>query len=178
LSEFEIQSLREKSGDTRGNDEPHGHARDVGGIFHDGDRLAGRRSRVRVLLWGISPIRAGFVKINGTKQTKKLFNGKALSETDWTEDSDAKNHPYGHRNVSEQVNDKFIPDRKSGCLYRGFDSPGIDDPSVAGKRVEAVLEFKGQTFDRCQKTAGPERRWKLDFNDDVPGLDKGGGVIG
>src|SRR5262245_8346633 len=120
----------------------------------------------------------GFVKINGTKQTKTLFNGKALSDKDWTEDSDAKNHPYGHRDLSEQVNDKFIPDQKNGCLYRGFDTPGLNDPAVAGKRVEAVLEFKGQTFDRCQKTAGPERRWKLDFNDDVPGLDKGGGVIG
>jgi len=120
----------------------------------------------------------GFVKINGIKQTKKLFNGKALSETDWIEDSDAKNHPYGHRDLSEEVNDKFVPDRKNGCLYRGFDTPGIADPSVAGKRVEAALEFKGQTFDRCQKTAGSERRWKLDFNDDVPGLDQGGGVVG
>ena len=120
----------------------------------------------------------GFVKINGTKQTKNSFNGKVLSETDWTQDSDAKNHPYGHRDLSEEVNDKFVPDRKNGCLYRGFDTPGIADPSVAGKRVEAALEFKGQTFDRCQKTAGSERRWKLDFNDDVPGLDQGGGVVG
>ena len=120
----------------------------------------------------------GFVKINGTKQTKNSFNGKVLSETDWTQDSDAKNHPYGHRDLSEQVNDKFVPDRRNGCLYRGFDTAGINYPAVAGQRVEAVLEFKGQTFDRCQKTAGPERRWKLDFNDDVPGLDQGGGAIG
>src|SRR4030095_14514642 len=118
----------------------------------------------------------GFVKINGTKQKKKLFNGKPLSETAWTEDSDDKNHPFGHRELSEDVNDKFIPDRKNGCLYRGFDTPGITDLAVAGKRVEAVLEFRGQTFDRCQGTAGAEQRWKLDFNDDVPPLDKGGGA--
>jgi hypothetical protein len=120
----------------------------------------------------------GFIKINGTKQTKKLFNGKSLSETDWNEDSDAANHPYGHRDLSEEVNDKFIPDRKNGCLYRGFDTPGIADPAVAGKHVEMVVEFKGQTFDRCQKTAGPEKLWKLDFKGDVPDLDQGGGVIG
>jgi Domain of unknown function (DUF4157) len=120
----------------------------------------------------------GFIKINGTKQTKKLFNGKSLSETDWNEDSDEANHAYGHRDLSEEVNDKFIPDRKSGCLYRGFDTPGIDDPAVAGKHVEMVLEFKGQTFDRCQKTFGPENLWKLDFKGDVPEIDKGGDVIG
>jgi hypothetical protein len=120
----------------------------------------------------------GFVKINGTKQTKKLFNGKSLSETDWIEDSDKAGHPYGHRDLAEKVNDKFVPDRKNGCLYRGFDTPGISDPAVAGTRVEAVLEFKGQTFDRCQNAAGSEKRWKMNFNDDVPGLDQGGGVIG
>jgi hypothetical protein len=120
----------------------------------------------------------GIVKINGTKQTKKLFNGKTLSEKDWTEDSDDKNHPYGHRDLSEAVNDKFIPDRKNGCLYRGFDTPGILDSAVAGKKVEAKLEFKGQTFDRCRNTAGAEQIWKLDFNGDVPGLDKGGGAVG
>jgi hypothetical protein len=118
----------------------------------------------------------GFVKVDGTKLTKKLFNGKLLSEADWTEDSDAKNHPYGHRDSSEVVNDQFIPDRKTGCLYRGFDTPGITESSVAGKHVEAALEFKGQTFDRCQKTFGPEKRWEMNFNGDVPGLDKGVGV--
>jgi hypothetical protein len=117
----------------------------------------------------------GFIKINNTKQVKKLFNGKVLSETDWNEDSDKKNHPYGHRDLPEEVNDQFIPDRKNGCLYRGFDTPGIADSSVAGKHVEAALEFKGQTLDRCQKIAGPEQHWKLNFNGDVPALDKGGG---
>jgi hypothetical protein len=118
----------------------------------------------------------GFVKVNGTKQTKALFKGKLLSEKDWTEDSDDKNHPYGHRDLAEAVNDKFIPDRKSGCLYRGFDTPGIADPAVAGKRVEMVLEFRGQAFDRCHDTARSEQQWKMNFNDDVPGLDKGGAV--
>ena len=118
----------------------------------------------------------GFVKVNGTKQKKKLFDGKLLSETEWTEDSDDKGHPYGHRDVTEAVNDKFIPDRKNGCLYRGFDTPGITDLAVAGKRVQAELEFKGQTFDRCQETKGAEQRWKLEFNDDVPPLGKGGAV--
>jgi hypothetical protein len=119
----------------------------------------------------------GFVKI-GTPLTKKLFNGKTLSETDWTEDSDDKNHPYGHRDLSEAVNDKFIPDRKNGCLYRGFDIPGITDLAVAGERVQAVLEFKGQAFDRCQNTGGAQQRWKLEFNDDVPALNKGEGAVG
>jgi hypothetical protein len=120
----------------------------------------------------------GFVKINGTKQKKKLFNGKLLSETDFVEDSDDKNHPYGHRDLAGAVNDKFIPDRKSGCLYRGFDTPGITDLAVAGKRVEAALEFKGQAFDRCHNTAGSERQWKMDFNDDVPALTKDSGAVG
>jgi len=118
----------------------------------------------------------GFVKINGTKLVKKLFNGKDLSDRDWNEDSDKNNHPYGHRDLAEEVNDQFIPDRKNGCLYRGFDTPGITDSSVAGKHVEAALEFKGQTFDRCQKSAGPEKHWKLNFNGDVPALDKSVGI--
>src|SRR5215813_7947190 len=56
LSELNIQSLCEKSGYTRWNDESHGDGWNVGGLFHDGDRLARRRSRVCLLLWGISPI--------------------------------------------------------------------------------------------------------------------------
>jgi len=118
----------------------------------------------------------GVVKVNGAKLVKKLFNGKLLHETVWNEDSDAKNHPYGYRDLAEEVNDQFVPDRKNGCLYRGFDTPGISDSSVAGKRVEAALEFKGQTFDRCQKSAGPEKHWKLNFNGDVPALDKDVGI--
>ena len=120
----------------------------------------------------------GVVKIDGTKQVKKLFNGKTLSDTEWNEDSDAKNHAYGHRELSEDVNDQFIPDRKSGCLYRGFDTPGVTDAAVPGKRVEAKLEFRGQTFDRCQKTTGSEKSWKMEFNGDVPRADKGGGGVG
>jgi len=120
----------------------------------------------------------GSITINGAKQTKTLFNGKTLSEKDWNEDSDDKNHPYGHRDLSEAVNDKFIPDRKSGCLYRGFDTPGIMNTAVGGKHVVAKLEFKGQTFDRCQKTFGPEQLWKMEFDDEVPGVDKGAGAVG
>jgi hypothetical protein len=120
----------------------------------------------------------GFVKINGKKQTKLLFDKKPLSETDWVEDADAANHPYGHRDLAEAVNDKYIPDRKSGCLYRGFDTPGIADPAVAGNTVEIALEFKGQAVDRCQETVSSEKQWKMDFKGDVPGLDQGGGVIG
>jgi hypothetical protein len=120
----------------------------------------------------------GFVKIDGKLQTKKLLNGKTLSDKVFTEDSDAQNHPYGYRGSSDKVNDRFHPDRPNGCLYRGFDTPGINDPGVAGKRVEVQLEFKGQTFDRCQKTAGPEKHWKMEFNDDVPGGGKGGTGVG
>jgi hypothetical protein len=122
----------------------------------------------------------GFVKINGKKQTKTLFNGKTLSETDWVEDSDAANHPYGHRDLAEAVNDKFIPDRKSGCLYRGFDTPGIPSPDIAGNTVEISLHFKGQAFDRCQNTVNAEKQWDMNFKGDVPARDQGsgGGVIG
>jgi hypothetical protein len=120
----------------------------------------------------------GFMKINGVKQKKPLFKGTLLSETAWNEDSDKSNHPYGHRDESEKVNDLFIPDRKNGCLYRGFDTPGSNDPAIAGNRVEAKLEFKGQTFDRCQKTEGPAKEWKMDFNDDVPRLGKGDTGVG
>jgi hypothetical protein len=120
----------------------------------------------------------GFIKVNGTKQKKTLFNGNLLSDKTWNEDSDDKNHAYGHRDSSEAVNDKFIPDRKNGCLYRGFDTPGITDVAVAGKRVDAFLEFKGQAFDRCQNTAGSERSWKLEFHDDVPALNKDSGALG
>lgn len=120
----------------------------------------------------------GFIKINGVKQKKTLFNGKLLSETDWNEDSDKSNHPYGHRDQSETANDIFIPDRKNGCLYRGFDTPGSNDPAIAGNRVEAKLEFRGQTFDRCQQTAGPAKEWKMNFNDDVPRPGKGDTAVG
>ena len=65
----------------------------------------------------------GFVKINGTKQKKKLFNGKLLSETDFVEDSDDKNHPYGHRDLAEAVNDKFIPDPEERMFVPRFRYP-------------------------------------------------------
>ena len=120
----------------------------------------------------------GFVKIDGVKQVKKLFNGKTLSETAWNEDSDAKNHAYGHRDLPDDVNDQFIPDRKSGCLYRGFDTPGVTDTAVPGKRVETKLDFKGQTFDRCQKTFGSEKTWTMEFKGDVPHASKGDSGVG
>src|SRR4030095_3337683 len=43
----------------------------------------------------------GFVKIDGKLQTKKLLNGKELSDKVFTEDSDAQNHPYGYRGSSD-----------------------------------------------------------------------------
>lgn len=119
----------------------------------------------------------GFVKVDGRTIQKKLFNGALLSPTDWHEDGDKNNYAYGHRDFAEDTNDKFIPDRPNGCLYRGFDNPGIPDTAVGGKHVEISLEFKGQTFDRCQNAFGPENLWNMNFNDDVPGTDEGGGVI-
>jgi hypothetical protein len=121
----------------------------------------------------------GFVKINGKKQTKTLYKKQTLSETDWVEDSDPSNHPYGHRDEAEAVNDKFIPDRKNGCLYRAFDTPGITNSAVAGTTVDISLKFKGQAYDRCQDKVSSEREWNMEYKGDVPTLDEsGGGVIG
>jgi hypothetical protein len=57
---------------------------------------------------------------------------------------------YGHRDSSignRDLNDKYIPRRRSGNQYFGHDTPNYKGP--AGKFVEYDVDFRGQLIDVC-----------------------------
>ncbi|HEY6326660.1 MAG TPA: IPT/TIG domain-containing protein [Candidatus Cybelea sp.] len=59
---------------------------------------------------------------------------------------------YGHRSEgSTDPTDTYLPDRPTGCQYRGNDFPGIT--SSAGTNVTVDLDFRGQAVDTCNATA-------------------------
>lgn len=59
---------------------------------------------------------------------------------------------YGHRSEgSTDSTDMYLPDRATGCQYRGTDFPGL--ASVAGTNVSVDLDFRGQAVDTCNGTA-------------------------
>ncbi|MGA8574177.1 MAG: hypothetical protein WB609_00620 [Candidatus Cybelea sp.] len=58
---------------------------------------------------------------------------------------------YGHRSEgSTDSTDTYLPDRATGCQYRGNDFPGI--ASSVGTNVTVDLDFRGQAVDTCNAT--------------------------
>jgi len=107
----------------------------------------------------------GYMKVNGRKKDKPLAGGAILEENTYHEDGDAS--PYGHRDLPESSNDKFItPGRATGCSYRGKDTPGL--AAVPGVHLDMSLTFKGQTYDSCTGTFGKINEWKVAFNGLLP----------
>jgi hypothetical protein len=59
---------------------------------------------------------------------------------------------YGHRSEgSSDTTDQYLPDRATGCQYRGNDFPGIT--SAVGTTVSIDLDFRGQAIDTCNGNA-------------------------
>jgi hypothetical protein len=103
----------------------------------------------------------GHIRINGRDQVKRLANGAVLEERVYHEDGDP--NPYGYRSSTGSGNDQFLPDRVSGCSYRGFDTPGIADIRT-GTVLDVALTFKGQTYDVCRNTFGEIHEWSSAYH--------------
>jgi hypothetical protein len=55
---------------------------------------------------------------------------------------------YGHRSEgSADTTDTYLPDRATGCQYRGNDFPGIK--AASGTTYTVDLDFRGQIIDTC-----------------------------
>jgi hypothetical protein len=90
-----------------------------------------------------------------------------LDPDKFQEDRDPLVGPYGHRfedalHTTERTNrdeDKFLPTRRDGPQYEGFDSPGV--PAVrpfdtllnSGDTYIMHLDFQGGAFDTCAGSA-------------------------
>lgn len=107
-----------------------------------------------------------YIRVNGRKQTKKLWGDTVLEENVFHEDGDGRSR-YGHRSDPESRIDKFTnPNRATGCSYRGKDTPGLG--AAPGTHLDMLLNFKGQTYDVCTNTFGTIHEWKSEFNDEIP----------
>lgn len=59
---------------------------------------------------------------------------------------------YGHRSEgAADSTDTYLPDRATGCQYRGNDFPGIT--ASAGTNVTIDLDFRGQAVDTCNRNS-------------------------
>jgi hypothetical protein len=68
---------------------------------------------------------------------------------------------YGHRSEgSTDSTDKYLPDRATGCQYRGNDFPGLT--SAVGTSVSVDVDFRGQAIDTCNgNTAVQQNEWTV-----------------
>jgi len=67
---------------------------------------------------------------------------------------------YGHRNDAAgnaDANDQYLPDRLTGCQYRGLDTPGL--PNIAGRGLTA--EFMGEAMDRGTAESLQSATWTV-----------------
>ncbi len=63
---------------------------------------------------------------------------------------------YGHRSEgSTDSTDTYLPDRATGCQYRGNDFPGLTGPT--GMTVSIDLDFRGQCVDTCNANASVQQ---------------------
>jgi outer membrane protein OmpA-like peptidoglycan-associated protein len=75
--------------------------------------------------------------------------GLKLDRSKWQEDLRGGVARYGVRDepIGNTDKDEFLPDRDTGCRYRGADSPGMQ--SIAeGEHVRFHFEFRGGAVDR------------------------------
>ena len=62
---------------------------------------------------------------------------------------------YGHRDElpgNPDITDRYLPERATGCEYRGFDFPFLD--GRPGQDYVIDLDFCGLVVDLCNRTAG------------------------
>ncbi|MFB2976721.1 hypothetical protein [Microseira sp. BLCC-F43] len=103
----------------------------------------------------------GHVIINGRRETIHLWGGAVLEENVYHEDGLERNPRgrYGHRNETQTTDEDFLPDRATGCSYRGRDFPRI----MIGSEVDMLYQFKGQTYDSCNQTFGSIHEWEVRY---------------
>ncbi len=66
--------------------------------------------------------------------------------------SSGMNVHYGHRSEgSTDTTDTYLPDRGTGCQYRGYDFPGLT--AAVGTAITVDLDFRGQAVDTCNAAA-------------------------
>jgi hypothetical protein len=76
---------------------------------------------------------------------------------------------YGHRNQGQGPNDRYLPNRATGCEYRGYDVLGLRNISLAtfiGHTYRFDIRFRGEIVQRhgggWRQVA--ERQWRLRNN--------------
>jgi hypothetical protein len=88
----------------------------------------------------------------GTPQRMQPRPAAGSATEDYTEDGlqqrnvDRHNLRYGYRQGWLFATDQFLPDRQTGCQYRGTDFPGLT--GLPGDTYTIDLDFRGQAIDR------------------------------
>ncbi|TWT44101.1 hypothetical protein RAS1_05080 [Phycisphaerae bacterium RAS1] len=98
----------------------------------------------------------GSFTYNGNNLPHTLCVGETLHAVNWQEDGvqdGATCRRYGHRDTTVigdlGANDVYdMPNRATGCRYRGFDFPGLSEVP-AGDTYDVNLEFRGEIIDTC-----------------------------
>jgi len=54
-------------------------------------------------------------------------------------------------------NDQYLPQRDTGCQYRGLDTPGV--PDIAGRGL--TVEFEGSAMDRAAGEVLQSANWTV-----------------
>ena len=97
--------------------------------------------------------------------------GGMMDRTTWREDArgQVESMPYGHRTAPESETDLFIPDRATGCVYQGKDSPGMNG-HTPGERMRFHFEFRGAPVDAChgRQRIGGWHNWVVEGDYTVP----------
>lgn len=90
---------------------------------------------------------------------RHFLKGRRLSRTIYKEDSRSQlgDLPYGHRYIDYPLRlnlrpnpdgDEFLEDRRDGCRYKGYDSPGFSRNTLSpGEGRRFRLDFKGAAVD-------------------------------
>ncbi len=95
----------------------------------------------------------GYFKKDGIKEKHTLGRSGLMEENVWKEDSSSSvrfPRHYGHRINADNIDeDKYLPDRKTGCKYEGYDWPGMEISK--NHFLEVNLDFWGGVIDNKGK---------------------------
>jgi hypothetical protein len=106
----------------------------------------------------------------GTPQPMLPRPAAGSATEDFTEDGlqertvDQHNLRYGYRQGWPFATDVFLPDRQTGCQYRGQDFPGLR--GLPGDTYTIDLDFRGQAIDRA---TSDEVLQTVDWNVNISG---------
>ncbi len=91
-----------------------------------------------------------------------LPRDETMSQTEFH--IDGKRTPafeYGRRHGQANIfEDKYLPQRDGGCVYLGYDLPGMR-PLSEGEWVDIDLTFRGSVIDRCNDRVLWQDLWQL-----------------